>query len=197
MNCLICRQAEIINGFTSITFEREEFRLLIHHIPAQICPSCGEAIVTEDTATRLLDMGETAIREGMFEDIAACMDKSACSRGCFIGNLAQEMSDHHEVLRKRMSDFFGQWKACLTEYLKGWKSEGYFKKEFRPESAAEAILSAFEGSILFCKAEKNVSAVQSTKLMVIHFLKSFKAKNCCPISRVLSCFSWKKREEKK
>ena len=69
MNCLICRQAEIVHGFTSITFEREEFRLLIHHVPAQICPNCGEAIVDEDVAVRLLSIAENAIHEGMFEDI--------------------------------------------------------------------------------------------------------------------------------
>ena len=69
MNCLICRQAEIVDGFTSITFEREEFRLLIHNVPAQICHNCGEAIVNEETATRLLIKAEAVIREGVLEDI--------------------------------------------------------------------------------------------------------------------------------
>lgn len=69
MNCLICREAEIVDGFTSITLEREEFRLLIHHVPAQICPNCGEAIVDEETATHLLIKAEGAIREGLFENV--------------------------------------------------------------------------------------------------------------------------------
>jgi len=69
MNCLICRQAEIVDGFTSITFAREEFRLLINHVPAQICPKCGEAIVDEDVATRLLSEAEDSVCEGLFENI--------------------------------------------------------------------------------------------------------------------------------
>jgi len=69
MNCLICRQAEIIDGFTSITFEREEFKLSINNIPAQICPSCGEAVLDEDTAMQLLSEAETAMQEGIFYDI--------------------------------------------------------------------------------------------------------------------------------
>jgi YgiT-type zinc finger domain-containing protein len=69
MNCLICRQAEIIDGFTSITFEREEFRMLIHHVPAQICPKCGEAIVNEDVAVRLLSVAEDVSEQGMLEDV--------------------------------------------------------------------------------------------------------------------------------
>ncbi len=69
MICLICRQAEIVDGFTSITFEREEFRLLINHVPAHVCPSCGEAIVDEDVAIRLLSEAENIVSEGILEDI--------------------------------------------------------------------------------------------------------------------------------
>ena len=69
MNCLICRQAEIVDDFTSITFEREEFRLLINHVPAHICPSCGESIVGEDVAVRLLSVAEDVVNEGIIEEI--------------------------------------------------------------------------------------------------------------------------------
>jgi YgiT-type zinc finger domain-containing protein len=67
MNCLICRQAEIVSGFTSITFEREEFRLLINHVPAYVCPNCGEAVVEEDVAIRLLNEAEGVVNEGIIE----------------------------------------------------------------------------------------------------------------------------------
>ncbi len=69
MICLICRQAEIIDGFTSIAFEREEFRLLINHVPAHICPSCGEAIVDEDVAIQLISEAEDSFEQGMREDV--------------------------------------------------------------------------------------------------------------------------------
>lgn len=69
MNCLICRQAEIVGGFTSITFEREEFRLLINNVPAHICPNCGEAIVDENVAIRLLREAEDISRQGIIEGI--------------------------------------------------------------------------------------------------------------------------------
>ena len=69
MNCLICRNAEIVDSFTSITFEREEFRLLINSVPVKICPLCGEAIVDEDVAIRLLSDAEDASDQGIFEGI--------------------------------------------------------------------------------------------------------------------------------
>jgi YgiT-type zinc finger domain-containing protein len=69
MICLICRQAELVDGFTSIPFEREEFRLLINHVPAHVCPNCGEAVVDEDVAIRLLSVAEDVVNEGIIEDI--------------------------------------------------------------------------------------------------------------------------------
>lgn len=69
MICLICRQVDIVDGFTSITLEREEFRLLINHVPAHICPSCGEAIVDEDVAIQLISEAEDSFEQGMREDV--------------------------------------------------------------------------------------------------------------------------------
>ena len=54
MICLICRQAETVDAFTSVTFERGEMRLVVNNVPARVCPSCGEAYVEEDVAVRLL-----------------------------------------------------------------------------------------------------------------------------------------------
>ena len=69
MNCLICRQAEIVDGFTSITFERDEFKLVINHVPAQICPNCGDALVDEDVTIRLMNEAEDASEQGMWDDV--------------------------------------------------------------------------------------------------------------------------------
>ena len=44
MNCLICRQAEIVD-------------------------SCGESIVDEDVAVRLLSKAEEVVNEGIFEGV--------------------------------------------------------------------------------------------------------------------------------
>jgi YgiT-type zinc finger domain-containing protein len=56
MICLICRQAELVEDFTSVTFERGEMRLVMNNVPARLCPSCGEAYVAEDvSAAGILD----------------------------------------------------------------------------------------------------------------------------------------------
>jgi YgiT-type zinc finger domain-containing protein len=71
MICLICRQAELVNGFTSVTLERAEIKLTANNVPALICPSCGDACVSENVAVWLLSRAEglvkTGVREGIYE----------------------------------------------------------------------------------------------------------------------------------
>jgi YgiT-type zinc finger domain-containing protein len=65
MICLICRRAEIVNGLTSVRFERGEMRLVVNNVPAKICPSCGEAYLAEEVAEQLLNDAEKISKEGI------------------------------------------------------------------------------------------------------------------------------------
>jgi YgiT-type zinc finger domain-containing protein len=67
MICLICRQAEIIDGFTSVNFERGEMHLVIKNVPARVCPSCGEAYVGEDIASQLLRIAKEMSEAGFLD----------------------------------------------------------------------------------------------------------------------------------
>jgi YgiT-type zinc finger domain-containing protein len=66
MICIICRQAKILNGLTSVKFERGEIRLVVNKVPAQICPSCGEAYVDEEVAVKLLRDADEMSKAGTF-----------------------------------------------------------------------------------------------------------------------------------
>jgi YgiT-type zinc finger domain-containing protein len=67
--CLICRQAELVDGLASVTFERGEMRLVVKRVPARLCPSCGEAYVDENITVRLLQDAEEMSEAGMMEDV--------------------------------------------------------------------------------------------------------------------------------
>jgi len=67
MLCLICRQAETVDGPTSVLFERGEFRLVVNSVPARLCSGCGEAYVEEDVALRLLRDAQEMSRAGMLD----------------------------------------------------------------------------------------------------------------------------------
>ena len=69
MICLICRQAEIVDGSTAVRFERGEMRLTMSNVPARICPSCGEEYVEEDVAAQLLWEAEEVSMTGVLDSI--------------------------------------------------------------------------------------------------------------------------------
>ena len=69
IKCLICNQAETVDSFTSIPFERGEFRLVVNNVPAQICPNCGEAYVDENVTIQLLQNAERVFDEGVREGV--------------------------------------------------------------------------------------------------------------------------------
>jgi len=69
MICLICRQAEIVNGLTAVHFEREEMNLKVTAVPARVCPNCGEAYVDEGVAAQLLTIAEEMSAQGMNGDL--------------------------------------------------------------------------------------------------------------------------------
>lgn len=69
MICLICRQAETLDGLTTILFERGEMRLTVQDVPARVCPSCGEAYVEEDIAVRLMRHAEAMSASGTLDGV--------------------------------------------------------------------------------------------------------------------------------
>ena len=71
MLCLICRQAETVDGLTSVHFERGEMRLVVNKVPARVCPSCGEAYVDEQVAVQLLRHADAMSAAGEMEGVIA------------------------------------------------------------------------------------------------------------------------------
>jgi YgiT-type zinc finger domain-containing protein len=65
MICLVCRKAQLIDGLASINFERDEFKVLINLVPAQVCPACGETYLDEQVTTRVLSQAEEISHEGL------------------------------------------------------------------------------------------------------------------------------------
>lgn len=67
MICIICREAEIFDGVTTVKFEHGDFRLELSDVPARICPSCGEAYVGEVIAAQLLMHARQNIDAGILD----------------------------------------------------------------------------------------------------------------------------------
>lgn len=112
--------------------------------------------------------------EGMFTDVAKGMETSRCRGGCFIGNLAQELSDHYEKMRVKVSVYLKDWTATVARALECGREDGYFRKDMRSKESAEAIVSLFEGATLVSKANKETRPLETAKDMAVSYLKGFK-----------------------
>lgn len=112
--------------------------------------------------------------EGMFTEVADGMEASCCRGGCFAGNLAQELSDHFEKMRVKVSSFLKDWTAQLAGSLERGRERGYFRKDMKCKESAEAIVSLFEGATLVCKANKETKPLSNAKDMAVSYLKGYK-----------------------
>lgn len=113
--------------------------------------------------------------EAMFLEPAEAMQRSGCRRGCLLGNLAQELSDYDEQFRGRLDDYFSFWASEIADMLERSKRSGYFAKELKPQEAAAAILSLFEGAMTMCKAKKTADPLRSAGHMAAGYLRGFRA----------------------
>lgn len=66
MRCVECRVGETIAGTTSITYTREgsKLQVLVSGVPADVCPNCGEAYLSEAVAQEIYDLVDGILELG-------------------------------------------------------------------------------------------------------------------------------------
>jgi hypothetical protein len=77
-------------------------------------------------------------------------------------------------VRVRVAQLLRFWVAEVTRLLERGRASGYFRRELNPRPAAEAILSLFEGSLLFSKASRKPAAIESARDLAISYLQAFR-----------------------
>ena len=109
----------------------------------------------------------------LFDDAAAVLRGNGCRAGCFVGNVAAEMSDVSEAFRLKVSEFFEEWTGRLEAALRRSKEKGCFRSTLRPRAAAEAVLSLYEGALMLARAHRDPdilrrAGAQAAGLIEIH-----------------------------
>lgn len=64
--CLKCRKGELQAGVTSLTYSREGsvIQVQVDGVPAEICPVCGEAYLSDAVAQQLFDLVDPLLKAG-------------------------------------------------------------------------------------------------------------------------------------
>lgn len=141
-----------------LDYKIEEFRA------RRVAPLCAQA------------EPELAV-EQMFLDAASFYDGNGCKAGCFIGNIALEMSDVDEKFRERVGRFFTAWTASVAECLQRCRDAGYFAPTLDPQSAAEALVSLYEGAIMQARARRDASVFKKVAPIARQILEQHKVVN--------------------
>ncbi|MGH2459811.1 MAG: type II toxin-antitoxin system MqsA family antitoxin [Chloroflexota bacterium] len=69
LKCVICKHGETRPGPATVTLSRGEMTLVIKRVPAEICSTCGEEYVDEETMQRLHETAAEAARAGVQVDV--------------------------------------------------------------------------------------------------------------------------------
>lgn len=107
-------------------------------------PVCAQAVPEDAVAA-------------MFTEAERFFDGNGCKAGCFVGNIALEMSDLDEVFRLRVAGFFDEWADGLSACLERCKSKGYFNPSLDARATAEAIVALYEGAIMLARSRRDAT----------------------------------------
>ena len=69
MKCMICKNGDTKNGFTTITLERNGATLVFKNVPALVCDNCGEKYLAESVSKELLLKAKRILESGVEIDI--------------------------------------------------------------------------------------------------------------------------------
>jgi TetR/AcrR family transcriptional repressor of nem operon len=127
-------------------------------------PLCGE------------EAPEEAV-ERMFEEGAKFFHGIGCRAGCFVGNIALEMSDQDEEFRTRVGRFFAEWAAGMSACLERGKKAGYFNDSLNAKAVAEAIVAMYEGAIMLTRSQRDAKIFKRVGTVARSVLEQHKVAN--------------------
>jgi TetR/AcrR family transcriptional repressor of nem operon len=90
-----------------------------------------------------------------FETLIAIFEDDACSKGCLLGNLGQEMADQFEEVRQRLEEALQEWAERVSLLLRQAQKENAIPADLNPEMLAENLIASFQGTLLRSKIKKS------------------------------------------
>ena len=136
---------------------------LIHHYgsKSELALAVLDYKIKEFQARKVEPVCAQAVPEDAVADMFAAAEKvfdgNGCKAGCFVGNIALEMSDLDETFRLKVAGFFDEWAEGLRACLERCKSKGYFKKELDARATAESIVAMYEGAMMLARSRRDAT----------------------------------------
>jgi TetR/AcrR family transcriptional repressor of nem operon len=132
-----------------------------YHFYASKLDLALEAI--DEYAKHYAELAKIGMREGMtapmqlramFNALQASVSQSCaqdgCARGCPVGNLALEMADREEAIRRKIAAIFDQLRAAFEAIITQGVAKGELPR-VDPHQAAESIVAMIQGAMVLTK----------------------------------------------
>jgi TetR/AcrR family transcriptional repressor of nem operon len=83
------------------------------------------------------------------------------TRGCLFGNFGAEIADHNDAIRTAIRDSLQYWAASIAATLADAQHAGTVRADLDPETTAQFLLSAWEGTLIKARADRSATAFDS------------------------------------
>jgi TetR/AcrR family transcriptional repressor of nem operon len=110
----------------------------------------------------------------MFRRAERALSDGRCKGGCLFGNLALEVSDLHDGLRRTLDQAFTNWEQRVAALLEQGIRDGVFSPELDSRATARFVVATLEGGILLAKVTRDVAALSACASMVARVLEGFR-----------------------
>jgi TetR/AcrR family transcriptional repressor of nem operon len=107
-----------------------------------------------------IEMPPKAKLNQMLDEICNMQAETEGKRGCPIGNLAIEISEHDPMFREKISSFLDQWEEKVKHTLDQMKQQGEFDPQADTLKQARSMVAMIEGAILRMKSKQDVQVLR-------------------------------------
>jgi TetR/AcrR family transcriptional repressor of nem operon len=92
---------------------------------------------------------------GYFAQVSKLLQEGEFTRGCMLGNLGLEVSDHSDLLRRHLAQLLAELTGAVERCLQLAQECGEISADEDVRALAEVTVNSWEGAILRMKVDKS------------------------------------------
>lgn len=69
MKCVICKNGDTVESFTTVTLEKNNSTIIFKYVPAMVCDNCGEKYVDGNITKEILKNAKIIAESGVEIDV--------------------------------------------------------------------------------------------------------------------------------
>ncbi|WP_409250745.1 TetR/AcrR family transcriptional regulator [Bacillus sp. SCS-153A] len=104
--------------------------------------------------------------QNMLDKILELQLNTEGKRGCPIGNLAIELSEHEPLFREKLAGFFAKWEEKIKQNLEEIKQNEENFSDLDTFNKARGMIAVIEGGILLMKTKQDVQVLKDIIKMI-------------------------------